>query len=611
MNSRFYISELRVTGVGVSDAQIMLSPGLNIITGPSNTGKSYIYQCIDYIFGADKIKKLNQFSDYDHIYLELTRSDASKITLLRKIEGRKIFLYHKSIAESIGTDPVATLSIKHDASSSDNISKYILNIIGIADVVPVMSGKTRGTMATLSLRNYLHFFFVDETSILSDQVHIVQKGGFGDTLLESIFRYIITGKDDGECVEIEKPEIRKARIKGRLEFLSILSKRLTDKQEALKIELTNHERIFDTVDLDRFQLEIKNYQEQIGLLTENLVKYESEYAIQEQKLSKDKVLFSRFTLLKSQYEGDLARLTFTADGSAISHQIEVNYCPLCHTEGIVLNEEETAQDLELVFVAERDKIKANLAELKPLISEIELRIKPQEIDLVSIRKNIDKINEDIALIIHQKIMPLQELVEKYSERERIKDALISVGQDIMTIHSDVLAAEELLKQKSDEQTYKPSITAKEEIRFCALIKDILNLWGYLCNNVTLDSEKIDICINDEERVSNGKGYRALFYSAFVYAVQQFLALGGRPYFPCIMLDSPLTTLRGTDKGNKSDTEAVSEDIQEAMLLHIAKLDTVQSIILENKDPSMEIEEICNVIRFTKSKQNGRYGFFPV
>lgn len=48
----FYIKRLTlVTGNGVQ-SYLDLEPGLNIIYGESNTGKSLIVDCIDYMFGA-------------------------------------------------------------------------------------------------------------------------------------------------------------------------------------------------------------------------------------------------------------------------------------------------------------------------------------------------------------------------------------------------------------------------------------------------------------------------------------------------------------------------------------------------------------------------------
>ena len=49
----FYIKAIKIfTNKGtVSDLSLM--PGLNIIVGPSNTGKSLVLDCIDFMFGGE------------------------------------------------------------------------------------------------------------------------------------------------------------------------------------------------------------------------------------------------------------------------------------------------------------------------------------------------------------------------------------------------------------------------------------------------------------------------------------------------------------------------------------------------------------------------------
>lgn len=49
--NRFYIEKLVVSGGGCKTTVIDFQPGLNFILGPSNTGKSLIMDCIDYVFG--------------------------------------------------------------------------------------------------------------------------------------------------------------------------------------------------------------------------------------------------------------------------------------------------------------------------------------------------------------------------------------------------------------------------------------------------------------------------------------------------------------------------------------------------------------------------------
>lgn len=51
-----YIKKLIVSGGGKEPSVLEFDEGLNIICGPSNTGKSYILECIDYLFGSDKIR---------------------------------------------------------------------------------------------------------------------------------------------------------------------------------------------------------------------------------------------------------------------------------------------------------------------------------------------------------------------------------------------------------------------------------------------------------------------------------------------------------------------------------------------------------------------------
>ena len=51
------IREIRLSGPNVEDASVKFGPGPNVIAGESDTGKSYLLHCLDYIFGAEELKK--------------------------------------------------------------------------------------------------------------------------------------------------------------------------------------------------------------------------------------------------------------------------------------------------------------------------------------------------------------------------------------------------------------------------------------------------------------------------------------------------------------------------------------------------------------------------
>ena len=47
--SRFFIKQISVTGEKVLFSEVSFNDGVNIIYGPSNAGKSYIINCINFI----------------------------------------------------------------------------------------------------------------------------------------------------------------------------------------------------------------------------------------------------------------------------------------------------------------------------------------------------------------------------------------------------------------------------------------------------------------------------------------------------------------------------------------------------------------------------------
>ena len=51
--NKLYISKVLACGINRQDSFVELKPGLNLIQGRSNTGKTCIIKCIDYCFGGD------------------------------------------------------------------------------------------------------------------------------------------------------------------------------------------------------------------------------------------------------------------------------------------------------------------------------------------------------------------------------------------------------------------------------------------------------------------------------------------------------------------------------------------------------------------------------
>ena len=98
------IREIRLSGLNVEDASVEFRPGPNVIAGESDTGKSYLLHCLDYIFGAEELKKrIPQADPYDELKVEFQSSAGDYLTLVRSLSGGDLKA-HRSEIDAIDED---------------------------------------------------------------------------------------------------------------------------------------------------------------------------------------------------------------------------------------------------------------------------------------------------------------------------------------------------------------------------------------------------------------------------------------------------------------------------------------------------------------------------
>ncbi len=81
----FMIKKLRVSGAEKIDGVVEFTDGLNIIQRRSNTGKTWILRCINYLFGNDKrpYTPATGYTDIEGVFLT---ERFGEITLSRKLD---------------------------------------------------------------------------------------------------------------------------------------------------------------------------------------------------------------------------------------------------------------------------------------------------------------------------------------------------------------------------------------------------------------------------------------------------------------------------------------------------------------------------------------------
>ena len=147
--------------------------------------------------------------------------------------------------------------------------------------------------------------------------------------------------------------------------------------------------------------------------------------------------------------------------------------------------------------------------------------------------------------------------------------------------------------------------------FTLKVQSLLEAWKYPgLTRVTFSDEKVDLIISGKERASEGKGFSAIAYAAFMIGLLDYCADSNveLPHPGLVVLDSPLVTYKRRDTAPARRFPRMSP---QRFMRPLAKLPFErQVIVLENNDPPAAIHSQINYTHFSRST-TGRYGFFPV
>jgi DNA repair ATPase RecN len=127
-NYGLYFTKLAVLGSGKETAEVTFRKGLNIISGASETGKSYVVECLNYILGGkDPPKPIRESIGYQKVQAEMRTFDGEVFTLSRQFGDNSIYMAECSFDE-FGKNASTKLSAVH-SDNNDNLSAYLLSLL--------------------------------------------------------------------------------------------------------------------------------------------------------------------------------------------------------------------------------------------------------------------------------------------------------------------------------------------------------------------------------------------------------------------------------------------------------------------------------------------------
>lgn len=615
MNSRFYIKELRITGPDKSPASLMFQPGFNVIDGASNTGKSYAFQCLDYMLGAkDLPEQISEAIGYSEIYLEIVLPDGSPMTFKRSLQSSSDYITSPLTIDEFPTrGEKTTLKKQHAHNSKETFSGIILDLIGLFG--KEVKKNERNTTRSLSFRDIVSLISVDEVQIIAKESPIYSGQTINKTVEKSVFSILLTGQDASDLIEVEETKVRKGRINGQIALVDRFIGEYNNKLEALNIANNKDEagRIQERMtELSEILSELSNEQESLTQERQELWK---DIENDKSRLLMVDELKGRFELLQAHYKSDLNRLEFITNGEELINQLHVVNCPICgndldkdHFECNIQSDE--GQEVREAIDAEIAKIQIKVSDLIGTLKNLETEKDQLNSELEKKQSKYASINETIT----KELEPKKAKTKKEVETLLFQQKNIADFENIQKRISELWAEKSFLAQelKAKQIAEASSIDIGYSIYkgFCEEVASSLKKWKFSPNpNVEFDTQKMDLVIDGKSRTSNGKGFRGIAHTAFIIGLMDYCYNKSLPHPGTVIIDSPLTAYQKADYKKEDE---LSTDIETAFFETLATIPTDrQIIVLDNKSPHDNVRKKINYIHFTKVKGSGRYGLFPV
>lgn len=580
-------------------------PGVNVICGASDTGKSFLVDSIDFMLGGSALKEIPERTKYDRITLNLAATGAEDFRLQRSMSGGNF-----QLSES-GRSEFTTLKQSHAHGNTDNLSGYLLDKIGLLGK-RILKSKAKGTTQSLSFRNLARLVIVQEGEIQQASSPFWSGQYTTKTSEIATVKLLLTGVDDSAVV----PDADKAPDNVRQ--LALIEELLSDLQT--EIEDTGEDREDLSEQLERLERAIDTRREELSAsqraLDEFLARRRSLFEKKQQAFDRiDEIsdLLTRFSLLADHYDVDLKRLTAIRESGSMFAYVEQVACPLCGAAADAQHLEETCDgDVEAVVAAAAAEIEKIMRLRSELDSTVEdLRAEAEELSevLEALEVEYEALNRDIQGTVGPEVADARAsfsaLVEERSSVRKAAE-LFTRYDKLVEKRAGYLKEDDSVG--SAETEIAVGIPESIAHDFSSRLSKILKEWDFPGEcHVYYDKDSSDFVIDGKPRSSRGKGLRAITHAAVNIALLEYCQSNGLSHPGFVVLDSPLLAyykpegdeeiaLQGTD---------LEERFYDYLIKHHGQ--DSQVIIMENRHPPKRIEQQVKLTVFTGNPNTGRFG----
>lgn len=605
----FYIKRITAYACksGREDSTMDFSPGVNLIVGASDTGKSAVLRSIKFMFGGDK--PFDQKAKGFNRIVMVLQTMKGEITLSRYIGRNRITV--ESDVPGVLTGVFSTDYPKDENKDKQptSISRFWFSLYGIPGD-PMIIWRMVGDRKHLTMKTILRSFYLDENDIDNPDSVILPPRESTQVHFLSAMLYFLTGEEYSEQKLYDTNAISKAKREAVELFahdrIASLSKLRNDAEKELKR--------FDGIDVEsKLEQSLAQLTATEDSLQEAFTRQKSlsealsSYNDEEAELT---LILSRNRELATQYRGDIDRLVFLTEGDKLlSNQPANTSCPFCHNkiEPISRPSYVASNRAELARITRQAE---GLSESEKDVME---RLRLVRGEITSAKGEINRLQSMITKQLSPLADQLRRDIVTYRHYIQVKNTY-ELYQQISRDEQETLNAPEY-QAKEPDTVFKPrdhfpigfvsdmgviaaEILTKANYRGFNVVEFLFQPFDLLINGVTKQEE-------------HGKGYNSFINTVMGLTMRRYY-IDHAKYNPGLFIvDTPF---HGFDEGKV---------IKEASMVHglfdylINQNGTGQIIVVENDksipdDIDFEGKGV-NVIDFHKNNytsrfKNNRYGF---
>lgn len=594
------LTTLSVHGPDREVAEVHFHPTRKLIRGPSETGKSYIYDCLWYMLGGNDLPESFPLTQgYEEFRLRFEAA-AYEYEVRRALSGGGATVYSRSVSSA---EDQAFEQVDQD------LGELLVALCGASGKQILRNHSERGAVTGDDLR---HWSLWSQTDLPAKQASAGK--GYAVPKHEAAFHLFLTGTDDS-AIQLRRSAKEAQLARGELQAAEAALKRIESLMPK-DLKRNEVEEALERVDatLSAMTSQYDARASALQDLRRKLAETSDELRQVENDRNHTQSMIGRFELLDKKYANDQARLGGTNEGVAFFQELPIVDCPLCGTPA---ESQVDPNDLRpaapnryrAAIAAEAKKISALRVGLLAALDHERDRYEHLKALASKLATELNVLQNREAMVLNNTRVEFTANPKKLAYRRSELSEQLSYFSEIQHITAEI----ERLKKASERKRIIVARTGGEFGREVAdHAKELLNSWGFTAiQNIALDDERCDLRIDDRSRLSYGAGVRGLYLSALVVALMEHALEKGHPHLGIVVLDSPLKAYADPDSTEEHDVlpATVIDRFYDWMSTWRGR---GQVIVLENEPiKKTQTAEVLEPVIFTRIHGNGRYGFYPL